>query len=215
MESATPEFLALLARGGQRTVTFAPEAATERLRRHIGKTLADASLHAAVERALSAGLSRLRLYFMVGLPGETPEDRQAIISLGQQLSETFRQTRFQFNVGAFSPRPHTPFEHEPVNDPGVVQDWITAIVRGLQGVKRLEVSPGSGRQAALQAIFSRAGCSLGMALGDLAHDQVEDPGYGIILPALRARGLSSEDLLGPQEPTEDQPWKVVEMRCAD
>jgi hypothetical protein len=54
-----------------------------------------------------------------------------------------------------------------------------------------------------------------MALGDLAHDQVEDPGYGIILPALRARGLSPEDLLGPQEPTEDQPWKVVEMHCAD
>jgi radical SAM superfamily enzyme YgiQ (UPF0313 family) len=215
MESATPEFLALLARGGQRTVTFAPEAATEDLRRHIGKTLADADLLAAVERALSTGLSRIRLYFMVGLPGETPEDRQAIISLGQRLSASFPRTRFQFNVGAFSPRPHTPFEHAPVTDPGVLQDWITVIARGLQGVKRVEVSPGSGRQAALQAISSRAGALLGMALGDLAHDQVADPGYGVVLRALRARGLSPEDLLGPQEPTDDQPWKVVEMRCAD
>lgn len=210
LESASPAFLNLLARGGQQTVTYAPEAATERLRRAIGKPVTDGDLFAAIERALAAGLTRIRLYFMVGLPGETDDDRAAIVALASELSTRFRRAQFRLNVGAFSPRPHTPFECQPVGDPAVVQSWITALSRALRPVKRVEVSPGSAREAAVQCLLSRAGEDLLEALCVLP-----DASLGTALRGLRSLAGPGLEPTGAREATDPQPWKVVDFSCTD
>lgn len=210
LESATSEFLELLAQGGQQTVTFAPEAASEALRTRIGKTMPDAALYAAVERAVAAGLTRIRLYFMVGLPTETAEDREALYPLAADLAQTFKQAQFQLSVGAFSPRPHTPFAAAPLAPLGELQQWLGEPVRRLRQVKRVSVSTDSAQASALQCLFSRADDRLAPALA-----QVPDMGYAGLLRALRAAGLDVDALLGPQPDTPDEPWKVVDYRCAD
>jgi radical SAM superfamily enzyme YgiQ (UPF0313 family) len=210
LETASPAFLSLLAGGGQQTVTYAPEAATEPLRQAIGKPVTDDKLFAAIQRALTAGLSRIRLYFMVGLPGEADSDREGIVTLGRQLAASFPGARFRLNVGAFSPRPHTPFEGQPLGDPKVAQGWISGIARALRPVKGLEVAGGSAREAALQGILSRSGEGLLDALRGLPEANV-----GAALRHLRRAPGHFMELLEARQATDLQPWKVVDFSCAD
>jgi len=94
-------------------LTIAVEAASERLRQIIHKPLKDCDLFATVEEAYKAGWQKLKLYFMVGLPGETLEDVQAIVDLARRLATLRRQVdgktgSINITVSWFVPKPHTP-----------------------------------------------------------------------------------------------------------
>ncbi|MGE5380327.1 MAG: TIGR03960 family B12-binding radical SAM protein [Methylocystaceae bacterium] len=100
------------------TLTFAPEAGTQRLRDVINKNVREEDLLAAAESAFTAGWSSLKLYFMVGLPTETEEDWQGIIDLvfkvraiGSRLSR--RPVKITASIANFVPKPHTPFQWHP------------------------------------------------------------------------------------------------------
>ena len=95
-------------------LTIAVEAANEKLRRIINKPLKDQDLFAAVEAAYGAGWRRLKLYFMVGLPGETEEDIKQIVDLSFQLAKlgkkvTGRTGKINVTISWLVPKPHTPF----------------------------------------------------------------------------------------------------------
>jgi radical SAM family uncharacterized protein len=102
-------------------LTFAPEAGTPRLRRVIGKQMEEDELFAAAEAAFSSGWTRLKLYFMTGLPTETDDDVSAIGDLVRRLVHFgrgvlgSRQGRLQISVSAsnFVPKPHAPFQWMP------------------------------------------------------------------------------------------------------
>jgi len=101
--------------------TFAPEAATDRLRRVINKDYEEATMFASLEDALRAGWDVLKLYFMVGLPTETDEDIEAISGLVnriRRMGRKLRGKRFRVNLSlsAFVPKPHTPFQWESMVD---------------------------------------------------------------------------------------------------
>jgi radical SAM superfamily enzyme YgiQ (UPF0313 family) len=94
-------------------LTIAVEAAGERLRQIINKPLKDADLFAAVEEAYRAGWQKLKLYFMVGLPGETLDDVKEIVGLAHQLAKLRREVdgktgNINITVSWFVPKPHTP-----------------------------------------------------------------------------------------------------------
>jgi len=95
-------------------LTIAVEAASEKLRQIINKPLKDEDLFSAVEAAYKAGWQKLKLYFMVGLPGETTDDIKQIVELSFQLA-TLRKTvdgktaQINITVSWFVPKPHTPF----------------------------------------------------------------------------------------------------------
>jgi radical SAM superfamily enzyme YgiQ (UPF0313 family) len=106
-----PELLTSVRKGG---LTIAVEAASERLRRIINKPLKDEDLFAATEAAYRAGWQKFKLYFMVGLPGETEDDVKRIVELSFQLAKLRRKVdgkTGQINVAVswFVPKPHTPF----------------------------------------------------------------------------------------------------------
>jgi radical SAM family uncharacterized protein len=99
-------------------LTIAVEAAGERLRQIIHKPLKDSDLFAAVEEAYRAGWQKLKLYFMVGLPGETLDDVRAIVDLSYRLATLRRQVdgktgTINVAVSWFVPKPHTPFAWFP------------------------------------------------------------------------------------------------------
>ncbi|MFH1717596.1 MAG: TIGR03960 family B12-binding radical SAM protein [Planctomycetota bacterium] len=106
-----PELLTSVRKGG---LTIAVEAAGERLRRIVNKPLKDEDLFAAAEAAYRAGWEKIKLYFMVGLPGETLEDVERIVDLSFQLAKLRKKVdgrTGQVNVAVswFVPKPHTPF----------------------------------------------------------------------------------------------------------
>ena len=95
-------------------LTIAVEAAGERLRQIINKPLKDSDLFAAVEEAYKAGWEKLKLYFMVGLPGETLDDVKDIVDLSCRLATLRRRVdgktgSINITVSWFVPKPHTPF----------------------------------------------------------------------------------------------------------
>ena len=94
-------------------MTIAVEAANETLRERVNKPLKDNDLFAAVESAYRSGWQKLKLYFMVGLPGETLEDVKAIVDLADRLARLRRDIdgktgTINAAVSWFVPKPHTP-----------------------------------------------------------------------------------------------------------
>jgi radical SAM superfamily enzyme YgiQ (UPF0313 family) len=95
-------------------LTIAVEAASERLRQIINKPLKNADLFATVEEAYKAGWQKLKLYFMVGLPGESLDDVKAIVELSYRLARARKAVagktaNINITVSWFVPKPHTPF----------------------------------------------------------------------------------------------------------
>jgi len=108
-----PKLLTSVRKAG---LTMAVEAASEHLRRVINKPISDEDLFAAVKAAYEAGWQRLKLYFMVGLPGETEEDIRRIVSLCVDLARCRkaidgRLASLNVAISWFVPKPHTPFGH--------------------------------------------------------------------------------------------------------
>lgn len=106
-----PELMTSVRKGG---ITIAVEAASEKLREIINKPLKDEDLFAAAEAAYKAGWHRLKLYFMVGLPGETREDVKQIVELSYQLAKLRNKVdgktgEINVTVSWLVPKPHTPF----------------------------------------------------------------------------------------------------------
>ncbi len=95
-------------------LTFAPEAGTWRMRRVINKLVTEDDLYAAVESAYGAGWKRMKLYFMVGLPTEMPDDVEGIATLGKNVAEIglshTKSASVTVSVGGFVPKAHTPFQ---------------------------------------------------------------------------------------------------------
>jgi radical SAM family uncharacterized protein len=105
------ESLSSVRKGG---MTIAVEAASEKLRQIINKPINDEDLFAAAEAAYRAGWQRLKLYFMVALPGETEEDIKQIVQLSFQLAKLRKKVdnktgQINITVSWLTPKAHTPF----------------------------------------------------------------------------------------------------------
>jgi radical SAM superfamily enzyme YgiQ (UPF0313 family) len=197
----TPELLAALKRGGQETVTIAPEAGTEALRSAVGKPIPDAALDAPIAAVSEAGIRDVKLYFMTNLPGETSADREAIVSLVAGWAARFPQLRFAVTLSPFVPKPWTPFEDAPFPALSQVKRILTALASRLRQQTRVDVRPGSARLAAVQAALARGDRRTGRAI---VAATAKGGGYSALKTALKAEGV---DLDAPQYAPEVKPWR--------
>lgn len=130
--------------GGTRKggLTFAPEAGTQRMRDIVNKGLTNEELLRGVRTAHEQGWDKIKLYFMIGLPGETDVDVVGIADtirwLRRECSNPGRR-RLDFNVtiSNFTPKPHTPFQWHSVSTSEFrrKQDLLRAEFRYVKGVK--------------------------------------------------------------------------------
>ncbi|MFC2021099.1 TIGR03960 family B12-binding radical SAM protein [Chloroflexota bacterium] len=96
-------------------LTFAPEAGSERLRRSINKNISEDELLKTAATAFERDWTGLKLYFMLGLPGETMEDIEGIIDLVNKVRSLGKSTKgrtpqIRITLSTFVPKPHTPFQ---------------------------------------------------------------------------------------------------------
>ncbi len=109
-----------LTRNGRRSgLTFAPEGATERIRKVINKMVSEEDLIRTVATAYGNGWRQVKLYFMCGLPTETDEDvvqiadmAAKVIAKGREVARS-NDIRCTVSIGGFVPKPHTPFQWAP------------------------------------------------------------------------------------------------------
>lgn len=102
------------------TLTFAPEAGTQRLRNVINKKVTEEDLLKAAEAAFMSGWLRIKLYFMIGLPTENEEDLDgigslvsAVLKVGERCGVPKGRLRVTVSAACFVPKAHTPFQWEP------------------------------------------------------------------------------------------------------
>jgi radical SAM superfamily enzyme YgiQ (UPF0313 family) len=143
-------------------LTFAPEAATPRMRAAINKNLTDEDLLSATAAAYDAGWNRLKLYFMVGLPGETDEDVLAIADLVQRVAESGRRRmgrrggrqQITVSVASFIPKPQTPFQWSRQASRQELEAK-QALLRGRKLPRSVRLTWHDARQSALEAVLAR------------------------------------------------------------
>ena len=142
------------------SLTFAPEAGSERLRRVINKNLDISQLGAVIQQAYRLGWQRLKLYFMIGLPTETDEDLRAIAELVDYFSRLRtavdgRKGMITVSIGNFIPKPHTPFQWQgmaTVEDLRAKQEYLRQLFRR----RSVRVSFHDARMSYVEAYLSRA-----------------------------------------------------------
>lgn len=165
IDSFSVELADSLAGGRRSGFTFAPEAATERMRRIINKFIPDEQLLTAVKEVYSRGWRTVKLYFMIGHPEETLEDVQAIVDLAWEVLLVGRKhhgLKAAVNVGVstFVPQPHTPFQWVPVDSEARIREKQAILKSGLRG-KGLNLHWNAPEETFLEAALSRGDRRLG------------------------------------------------------
>ena len=108
-------------RSNHGSITFAPEAGTQRLRDVINKGINEEMMRDCLTEIFSRGWEKVKLYFMMGLPTETEDDLDAIADISQKTLKLARslgrkRATVSVSVSGFVPKPHTPFQWERQND---------------------------------------------------------------------------------------------------
>jgi len=171
-DSLTESLAASLARGGHRTLTIAPEAGTERLRRAIRKAITDEQILTACDLVRAQGIPNLKTYFMIGQPTETDTDVAAIPELARRMLDRLRALdprgrpfgRLTLSISSFVPKPWTPFQWAPFAGAGALAAKLDTIKRGVGGMAAVRVLHENPREAALQALLARGDRRVGDVL---------------------------------------------------
>lgn len=109
-DTISDELLELL---NLKTLTIAPEAGSERLRKLIDKDITEEQILNAIEIAKNHGIMTVKLYYMVGFPGETSEDIEELLTLTKKIKERVRKV--DVSINPMVPKPHTAFETAEFN----------------------------------------------------------------------------------------------------
>lgn len=155
-----------LARGGRRTgLTFAPEGGTERMRAVINKNVSEDDLIDTVTTAFASGWRSVKLYFMCGLPTETDDDVLAIADMAHRVIQTGRQAAGRrdigctISIGAFVPKPHTPFQWVGQTDPEVANDRMRQlkqrVIDDKQCGRAISIRWSDGRPGLIEGLLAR------------------------------------------------------------
>ena len=158
-----PELISVLKRSKVKTATLAPDAGSQRMRNVINKGITEDHILGAAEALVAGGVPNLKLYFLIGLPTETLDDVNAIVTLCKQIKHRFlksSRTRKQIgeitvSLNSFVPKPFTPFQWVSMNDTGLLKKKIKCVKDGLKRVANVRVHTDVPRWAYIQALLSR------------------------------------------------------------
>jgi radical SAM family uncharacterized protein len=168
LETASADLMDKLGDTRRSGFTFAPEAATEKMRDMINKYVPDEQVLAAARAVYSRGWRTIKLYFMIGHPEETLEDVWAIVNLckavlreGQKLIGG--KANVNVGVSTFIPKPHTPFQWVPQDTHTQVNEKLGLLQRELRG-HGLHLRWNSVDESEFEGIMSRGDRRLGRAI---------------------------------------------------
>lgn len=140
-------------------LTFAPEAATEKLRRVLNKDFNLEDFSRSVEQAYLSGYQRVKLYFMVGLPYEEEDDLEAIIGFASRVSELRRRAasrpaQVNISINTLIPKPHTPFQWFKMQDLEGIKYKLN-FLKGKMKNQRLKLNFHNPYMSILEGLLSR------------------------------------------------------------
>ena len=168
-DKLTDDLVGLLAKGGYRTLTVAADGASERMRRVIERSTRADHLLRSAELARAHGMKTLKIYMMLGIPGETDADVDELVQLSKELARV--HPRVAYGLAPFVAKRHTPLDGAPFAGIDIVEARLARLRRGLAAAGlggKVEVRPTSARWAWVEYMIAQAESRAGLAIMD-AH----------------------------------------------
>lgn len=206
----TPQIAAALAASGQRTMTVAPEAGSERMRAAINKGITEEHVYNAIELAAEAGMRNIKLYYMIGLPGEEEEDIaetvEMILRIRKEMDVAGNKGELVISVNGFVPKPFTPYQWSPLCSVRTLRKRFKLLNDGLKKNKRIKLITESLKETVIQSVLARGDRRIGEALLQAHTENIT------FKAALKERGLDAEELAERRlRVGQPLPWQHLDM----
>ncbi|MFQ5790390.1 MAG: radical SAM protein [Acidobacteriota bacterium] len=212
-EDLREELLDPLVASGERTLAVAPEVGTDRLRYAIHKRVPNRDILDKTDMIFALGVENLKLYLMVGLPGEREEDVEGIVDLVQGVRERMmahalrrgRVGRLIPSINPFIPKPGTPFQWCAMAPQRELAGKMRFLQKALGRLPNVEAHCKSPRQEMLQAVLSLGDRRLAPAMLAMARGEANLKG------ALALAGLDLDFYIRRHRPLEEiLPWGHID-----
>jgi radical SAM superfamily enzyme YgiQ (UPF0313 family) len=212
---------ALIASIKKTGLTFAPEAATERLRRILNKDFNMEEFFGVIQKAYLCGYENIKLYFMMGLPFERDEDLDGIIDLSTKVMElrkriNKRPARLNVSVNTLIPKPHTCFQWlkmESIDSIKYKQGYIKGRIKN----SRLKLSVRDPSMSFLEGVLSRGDRPLSRVIASAFSKWARFDAwdnhfmFDIWMDAFREEGINPDLYLQERSRNELLPWDFIDV----
>lgn len=187
------------------TITLAPEAGSDRLRKVIGKNISLDKIYNVIQSAITKGIKGIKLYFMIGLPTETQDDIREIISVVKNVKNLIKSKgRLSVSVSPFVPKPRTPFQLCAMESERSLAQKLLYLKSELAKIGGVRFSANSARMSAIQGIFARGDRRLAKVLYDMQIKNIS------LKKSLKENGINAEFYIRRQRnPNEKLPWDHI------
>ena len=206
----TEQIAEALAASGLRTMTVAPEAGSERMRAAINKGITEEHVKSAIALAAAKGMRHIKLYYMIGLPGETDEDItetiEMILRMRAQMDVVGSKGELIISVNGFVPKPFTPYQWAPLCAVRTLKKRFKMLNDGLKKSKHIKLITESLKETVIQAVLARGDRRLGELLLE-AHESEQN-----LKSVLKQHGLDAEEMAERALALDASlPWQHLDM----
>ncbi|HEX6736810.1 MAG TPA: radical SAM protein [Vicinamibacteria bacterium] len=217
LDDLTPEFVLKLVDTGVQGLTLAPECGSDRMRRILNKQFTNDDILDRADWIFGNGILNLKLYYMVGLPWEDHADVEAIVTLTEQIRERMlkvarsrgRIGRLHPSVNPFVPKPGTPYQWLPMEDPKETERKLHFLRKAFGRMPNVDAVIKSARTGVSQSILALADRRVAAALEHAAQNGVD------LKRGMKAAGLDPAFYLFRERARDEVlPWDVVDNGVA-
>lgn len=209
VDSFKPKIINTLVKTGQKNLTLAIEAGSERLRKVINKNLTEEQIHRAIDVAAECGLKGIKFYGMLGIPSETQDDIQEIINLTKRIKQKHKGFDISYGFSTFVPKAHTPFQWCGREPEKTLEKKIQFLTKELRKIG-VQINVSSCKWDYYQAVLSRGDSTL----TDYLIQVYKDGGkIGSFKKAAKALNINTDNFaLKTYDYTEQLPWENITIR---
>ena len=204
------------------SLTFAPEAGTQRLRDVINKNVTEEEIRTGLSAAFDQGYTSVKLYFMLGLPTETDEDLMGIVELVKMIRRLYHENHkggvnISVSCSVFIPKPGTPFQWEAQISREEMSRKQFLLKDELRKVKGASFHYHDRETSELEAIFARGDRALAPLIelayrkGAMFDSWTEHFRYEIWQEAMDELGIDKDKYLGAQSLDKPLPWEFIDI----
>ncbi len=197
-------------------ITLAPEVASEKLRRVINKNVPLESIFKTLDLAVKFNFRHVKLYLMIGVPGETEEDLKEMANFLKELSTHYKRLNFKASISPFVPRPHTPFQYARQETPEEIYQKIDYLKRAVGRLKNVTLTFHDPKMSLIEGIFGRGDRALAPVLlnvykeGAIFDSRSEFFDFNKYLRAFEKIGVDPLRYTSSRSPEEEMPWEIIE-----
>jgi radical SAM family uncharacterized protein/radical SAM-linked protein len=197
-------------------LTFAPETASSKLRSFVNKDISEDNIFSSIKVAAEKGWRNIKLYFMIGLPGEDLSDIEALVQFVKQASHIAPRATIKFSLTPFIPKPHTPLQWAGFESPTTLKEKI-AFAHDMITRRNINAKWENPDVSLVQAILARGDEKLNKVILDIYskdgifQDWTEKFDIGLWLKCFKDNNINTIDYLKEKDVNEKLNWDFIHI----